>query len=206
MATWESFFDDVMPEVPGALAPVVSHQIKRAAQELFMRSKVWKVDVTIAAQEGVPNYALTPGAGLSAGDVISAQALDLHLTDEDMEAAYGYDWRQATGPAVAVFQTSPGSVRLYPAPSDDGQTIVLSVSVYPSDEATGIPDDLADRYRDGIASGALARLMLSAKKPYSDPNLGALHQAKFEGAVGKAIEDRASGFGRARSRRTVTWF
>lgn len=205
MATWESFFDDVMPEVPGALTPVVAHAIKRAAQEFFQRSKVWKTDVTITAQAGVPNYVLDAGDQLSPGEVISAQSLKIHLTDEDMEAAYGNDWRQATGPAIALFQTMPGSVRLYPAPDENGQAVVLSVSVYPSDEATGIPDDLAVRYRKGIASGALASLMLSSKKPYSDPNLGIDHRAKFEAAIGQAISDRASGFGLARSRRVVGW-
>ncbi|MDO6385581.1 hypothetical protein [Uliginosibacterium sp. 31-12] len=205
MAIWSSWLNDVMPEVPGALLPVVEHAIRRAAQEFFARSKVWKTDRTITPQAGVPEYSLSPSIDMTPVQIMSAGRLDIYMTDEDMQRCFGTDWRTQTGDPKDLLQLSPASVRLFPIPSEDGAPITVSVAVIPSDSATGIPDEYAVRYRDGIAAGALARLMKSAKKPYTDEAKAAMYQGQFEAAIGQAISDRASGFGRARSRRPVGW-
>jgi len=205
-ALWSSWFNDVLPDVPGALQPVAEHAIRRAAQEFFKRSKAWKIDITITAQADVSNYVVDPGAGLTLIEVLDVPApLSLATTDEFMRITYGEDWRSAEGTPRALFMPTPGAARLFPTPSESGAAYVLQVAVMPSDSATSIPDDMAERYREGIAAGALSRLMLSAKKPYSDDARGQMKRGEFEGAIGKAIEDRATGFGAGRVRRRITW-
>lgn len=205
MTEWDSWLNDVMPELPGALPPVVRQALLRASQEFFRRSLVWKQDLEIQLLPGMAEYSLSPDEGLVPVEVVDHGRLRISLTDEDMTCHYGPDWRAAVGPVMAIYQTSPGSVRMYPVPAEP-ETLVLSVAVMPADSAVGIPTDFADRYRDGIAAGALARLMRSPKKPFTDDAHGAIQASLFEQAIGRAIEDRAKGFGRTRVRRAVTWY
>lgn len=204
MALWSSWFNDVLPEAPGALKPVVEHAIRRAAQEFFLRSKVWKTSVTLDLLAGEPVSSIDAGDSLAMVELLNASGVHLRLTDEDMQDLYGPEWRTATGPVTDLIVVLPGMLRAYPIPVAD-VSFELLMSVQPGDNATGIPDDLAMRYRDAIAAGALSRLMLSPKKPYSDDARGQLKRAEFEAGIGQAYSDRASAFGTARIRRKTRW-
>lgn len=205
MATIDSFLDDVMLDVPGALLPVARRAVLRTVQEFFRRTKIWKQDVTLTMSAGVTDYSLSSDAAIVPVEVIDSGRIKVSLTDEDMTDRYGPDWRQETGPVLAILQTSPEKVRVYPTPAAT-ETLTLSVAVTAGDSATAIPDAFADRYREGITAGAIARLMLSPKKPYSDDAHGQIQSARFEQTVGQALEDRAKGFGRTRVRRSIHWF
>lgn len=204
MATWESWFNDIMPQAPGALAAIVKHELLRTAQDFFSRSRVWKEDVTLAMTAGTSDYSIRPAADLAPVQVIDTGRITVSLTDEEMTERFGPDWRAAVGPVQAIWQKMPDKIRTYPIPAS-AESLVLSVAVMPADSATGIPDALAERYRDGIAAGTLSRLLLSAKKPYTDLQTGSLKAQEYEASVGAAISDRAYGFGRTRGRRRHHW-
>ncbi len=188
---------------------MVEHATRRAAQEFFRRSSVWKEDVSIALVADQPLYPIVTSTGTVPVLVVSASIADRDVDptrrDEDMIGMFGPAWREVKGAPVDLLQTSPDSVRMFPMPAASGESLIASVSVTPSDDATGIPDALAIRYRDAIAAGALARMMLSAKKPWSDDARGTMYLNKFEAGIGKAQSDRATGFGRGRAGSRLTW-
>jgi hypothetical protein len=73
----------------------------------------------------------------------------------------------------------------------------------PSTSAAGIDDDIFNEYREAIVHGALSRLMLSPKKPYSSPPLATYHQQQFVVLTGQAGLRKDRNFTRAPLRTTI---
>ncbi len=57
--------------------------------------------------------------------------------------------------------------------------------------ATNVDDIILSRYDEALTSGALARLYLTPRKPWTDFNLGQYHRAQFQAAWPAARRDAA---------------
>ena len=54
MKSWSSWFDDVLPALPGCDTGIVTHELRRTAQDFFTRTLAWSVlldDVQVSAGE-----------------------------------------------------------------------------------------------------------------------------------------------------------
>ncbi|MDQ3185983.1 MAG: hypothetical protein M3Q16_05880, partial [Pseudomonadota bacterium] len=71
--------------------------------------------------------------------------------------------------------------------------LTMTVALKPSPASNGIDDTQFNEFDEAIVHGALARLMLSPKKPYTSVQLAAYHQQQF------AIKTAAAGMRVARS-------
>lgn len=65
------------------------------------------------------------------------------------------------------------------------ETLTVTTRIIPKEDATTLPDVLAQQYKLDIAAGAKAILMMQKNKPWSDLQLAAVHQGQFERAVVK---------------------
>ena len=118
------------------------------------------------------------------------------IADAELNIASAVDdWRNATGTPEYILGGTT-SLQLVPAP-DAGGTLTLKVALKPSPSATGIDDDIFNEYREAIVHGALARMMLSPKKPYSSPQLAPYHAQQFEIKAGQAGVRQARNYSRA---------
>jgi hypothetical protein len=100
----------------------------------------------------------------------------------------------------------PGEIRLYPVPIADAVTgVTMRLSVAPSEGSTGLPDDLAIRFRDEIHVGAKARLMLYPGRPWTNPDLGAVYGQAFDSLVGTATAAAARSYSDARIPSRMKW-
>lgn len=106
------------------------------------------------------------------------------------------DWTSVTGTPIAYFQRNDTDIVLYPTP-DAGGSLVATVAVAPSRAAASIDDILADRWLDGLVAGALAKVLLTANQPYSDPARGAYFKQEFGRAKVEAGIVSAKGYTRA---------
>jgi len=196
---WSAFHDYVLPDLPGAPAAAVDIALRQAAISFCEKSLAWRyAHPKIAVTSGTASYAFVPlsGAAVHAityaefdGDEIECNAGELNI------ASAVDDWRNATGtPEYIVGGTT--SLQLVPAP-DAGGTLTLKVALKPSPSATGIDDDIFNEYREAIVHGALARMMLSPKKPYSSPQLAQYHAQQFEIKTGQAGMRQARNYSRA---------
>ncbi|MEO8021072.1 hypothetical protein [Polaromonas sp.] len=168
MKTWDQFFRDVLPDVPGCPEPVAEHAILRAAQEFFQRSRAWHLwldDITTRGEISAYDLNLEPNSELVRleGATLDGEIISLSRI-EDMPS----NWRtQSSGMRTCVFTTDSKTVQLLPIKAAD-MKLSIRASLKPSNNAPGIADDLFDLYVETIAMGAKSRLMAQPGKDYSN--------------------------------------
>jgi len=211
MRPWSDWFPDLAPHVPGCPMPLMEHELRRAAQSFFTRTRAWRVDFGPVA---VP--ALTSSVNVTPFDanqrLVDVEALWFDgvliapVTPETLDGTAPGDWRQHSGVVRHYWETMPGNVGLYPRPVAAATTgVTARLAVEPSDIASGLPADIATRFFDAISLGARARLMLYPGKPWTNVNLAEAYGKAF-GEMGDVTHTRsAQGGVRARSRPRVQW-
>lgn len=212
MTPWSAWEPELLPHVPGCPAIVARSEVRKAAQALLERSRAWQITLAprpvSAGQDQVPIVVTDP----SQQKLVRAEAAWLDgkrldaTTPAELDDSGTDDWQDRTGTPSHFFQLTPGVVSLYPKPVANAATgLKLRVSVMPADAADGLPDDLAVRYLDVIQSGARARLMLFAGKPWTNPAMATVYAGAFEAGVGQAKHDVAKAFGRGRIASRPAW-
>jgi hypothetical protein len=211
MQLWSSWLPDLLPQLPDCPTILVEHEVRRAAQAFFEKTRAWHV--TLAA---VPVPAATSEVTIAPTDPeqslvrvsqiwYDGKRLD-PVTGDALAEHFGDDWQAHTGVPTAYTQETPAVIRLYPIPVDAALTgLVARVAVKPSETSTGLPDDLAVKFRDSLVTGAKGRLMMYVEKPWSNPKLGMKHESDFNAAIDKAHADAAVSFGKARIASRPKW-
>lgn len=206
-----TYLPDVLPHVPMCPSVVALHEVLRAAQDFFERSRVWKAmtaPVAVAAAQLVVDVV---GPANTDPARIEAAWLDgrrlYPQTVEALNDVAGPLWTSQGGATSHYVQMTPYQVQLYPLPSvAAAQGIIFNVAVMPSDTATTLPDDVADRYRDQIIMGAKARLMLRMGKPWSNPQMGAALMQQVDSDVAKFNASASlRGLSNARRPARISW-
>ena len=206
--TWDSWLPDVLPHVAGCPDIVATHEIKRAAQQFFRLSRAWRAVLDpLTLNVGEPELRVLSDAAESEIVRIEKAALGFEPLDplslDDVAATFGPDWATQTGTPMAVTALTPLSVRLVPYPEAAVDAdLMLTVSLMPSETASGIPDTLYTAYREQIATGAKSRLMLIKGQSWFDPKYGAAMGDVFAGDISSAriAAARATGRGRFSAR------
>lgn len=204
MKAWSNWFTDLLPQLPGCPDPLIEHELRRACQEFFEGSRAWQViqaPVAIAANQATLDMAPSDTAQELVrveGAWLDGKRLNVCGVG-DMDAAFSDDWQTHTGTTSTLVQITPGTVLLYPIPVAASVTgLKLRQSVRPSETATGIPDDLYVKYREALATGAKARLMMQADKKWSRPDLGSVNATAFDAAINTAAIAAARSFSTGR--------
>lgn len=202
---WTSFFDEVLPELPGApLQALVKNAIRNAAIEFCDRTWVYRVEhEPLAAEANVPDYELEPPTKTALVKVHRAWYEKKEIfpkTPQDLAGLFSH-WPTAIGTPLYFTQRSPDVLLLVPMPSASLQdAITAEIAVKPTRASTGISTDLFEKYLEEIAYGAKARLFAMSKKPWSDVKLAAYNLAKFDECIGKVKVQAVKGHTRARLR------
>lgn len=193
MATWSQFYDDVLPEVPGCPQPLAEKEIKNACLDFMYRTEIQRKTVAnLDHPGGASPLDLTHVDIVAATDQVVA-VLGVWVDDErltvksveEIEVDFP-DWMTVTGtPKYAVQEGT--ALWLVPSPSAvQTNTIKLRVSYAPNQTAAAIPDMVYHAYREEIALGAKARLLIKPKKPWTDMSLGAEYLRAYTRAVESA--------------------
>ncbi len=211
MKAWSYWMPDLMPHVPGCPQVLAEHELRRAAQAFFHQTMAWRVDETPrAVTAGTDEVSVAPtdaGLELVRVDAIWYDGKKLDpITPETLDAQYVDDWQAQVGTPTNFLQVVPGVIRLYPVPLVDAVTgLKLRLIVTPSDASTGLPDDMALKYRDEIHVGAKSRLMLYPGKPWTSPELAGVYGQAFNALVNQATASAARAFVQARLPSRVNW-
>jgi hypothetical protein len=206
MQLWASWLPDLLPQLPGCPIPIVEHELRRAAQMFFDKTRAWNVTLAalpvIAAQDTVTVAPTSVEQELvRIGQAWYDDAPLSGLTGDEMSEQFGDNWQDHTGVPKAFVEETPGVLRLYPVPVDAATVgLVARIAVKPSEASTGIPDELAVKHRTALTDGALGKLMLYVDKPWSNADFGVKHSADFMTAINSATVQAAFGRGRIASR------
>lgn len=200
--TLDDLLPYVLPHASGCPDIIAKQAIRLAAIELCTKSGIWReyqIPVITVALQTSYAYSLDLNQ-----QVTKLRSLTLDGVDVDLvEPAIGKERDQCgdTGPyAYGGFS----GFELHPA-QEAGMSIVTYSEVAPSMTATTLPDGLS-RYMEGLAQGALSRILTAKDKQYSDPAGAANAQAQWAGVVAGAVSDAMAGFSRATMRTTKVWF
>lgn len=211
MKAWSYWLPDLMPHVPGCPQVLAEHELRRAAQSFFSATCAWRVTETARpVLTGVAEVTATPldaEQELVRVDAAWYDGQALHpVTADSLDAQDASDWQTQTGTPSHFLQVVPGVVRLFPVPLADAATgLKLRLIVAPSETATGLPDDMAVKFRDAIHVGAKARLMLYPSKPWTNPQLATVYGQAFNGLADQATAAAARAYVQARIPSRVNW-
>jgi hypothetical protein len=201
--TWDNFYDFVAGDLPGCPFAAVDVALRQAAIDFCSQSLAWKYShPDIAVTSGTASYNSVPPAQAVVHAVTYAEfegsEIDCHTGESGIQI---YNWRNQAGTPEYVLG-GVTALTLVPTPDVVG-TLKLEVALKPSPAAIGIDDDVFDEYRDAIVHGALARLMASPKKPYTQLQLATYHHQQFTILTGQAGMRQARNYSRAPLRTTI---
>lgn len=198
MKGWSDFYDMLMPELPGCPQAAADHALRQSAVEFCEQSLVWQAfHPEVAISAGTAAYAFSPPEGALV-HAISRAALDGSELQTSVPDRDGGSLHGQHGGLGSPRYVIGGATRftLAPEPAATG-ILAMTVVLKPSPDSQGIEDWLFDEYREPIAHGTLARLMLSPKKPYSNIELAAYHRQQFIAKTGAAGARAANRHARA---------
>jgi hypothetical protein len=180
------FLSDVNPSTTACPEFERLARIREAAQDFCRRSFLWRAReqalfTTVALQEVYDITALVP-AGAQIVSLHSAWAYGREVDVE--EPGQGDDFAPGVPDCRWVVGIDgPAALHVLPAPDGGGVAVTGTLSFCPSDDSTGVPDFIFNRWRREIASGAIEILCAQEGKAWTSPGLAALHGRKFDAAI-----------------------
>lgn len=207
---WRDLLPYVLPYVPGVPDATAVHHIRNAAIDFCRRTLAWQMEIDpiegfeVPATDGVATeFTMSPPAESEIVKLLSVAVDDDPI--EVVEASKGVAFRRRGTHTDLAFTRDRKTLAVYPAP-EAGTVIHVEAALRPSDDATGLPDEFADLYRQDIAKGAVASLLLMPKQDWSDPGTGADLMRMFSDRIGTVGAQVARGFSRGPLRTKAYWF
>lgn len=193
MKFWSDFYDLVMPDLPGCPFAAADGGLRQSAITFCEQSLAWQAthpDISIAA--GTAEYAFASPEGTAVHSITYAALNGEEIDSHGGQMSTISTRRRKSGTPQYVLGGAT-SLTLVPQPVAGG-TLSMIVALKPSATSRGIIEDtLFNEYGEVIVHGALARLMLSPRKPYTNVQFAAYHQHQF------TIKTAAAGVRVARS-------
>lgn len=193
MATWNTWFPDLVIHARGAPGPLLRLAVCRAAREFCRRTRVWT--------EWLAEVSTTEGTGEeysfvlpSESQIVRVERATLNgnnlpvLSFRDYEDDYA---THSSGDKALVSRDLSSYILVGTFAADE--TVQAQVSLMPTLTATALPDHLANRYREAIAEGAKARVLITPGTDYYNEALAGVAAAKFEDAIGAVAVDAYRG-------------
>ncbi|WP_104019127.1 hypothetical protein [Roseovarius nitratireducens] len=210
------FLPLVRPHAPGAAIPNMTQALRKAAIEFCEKTRCWRyrVNVQVTRQDYpvvTPAYAEIheiERAEFDGNRLTPVEYDDLTFQElSQAEAGVPHLITQMTYDQVAIvpFATGSLSLSLFLKPRH-GDNMTTGTDGLPSNFYDLVPEVLYSRFGETIASGAIARLLIIPQQPFTNLDLAAVHQAKFEDGVSRFNAANVRGQHRARPRVRASWF
>jgi hypothetical protein len=194
-----TFLPDIYLEAPGCPESVALNALRHAMREFCERTRAWQEDLDdISVISGQPSYDIDVPVDAELVMVLSGRydgsQFDKIYTPEEMDRVL-VTWRSDTGTGVDYLIQDWNTLYVSPIPTaDDSEPVSLRAALKPTLSATTC-GDILDQWREGLSSGAIARLKMITGKPWSDPQGAVYHASQFETAKRRARVLVLNGFG-----------
>lgn len=202
MVKWETFYDLILPEVPGVSTDLVKLHLRQTAIEFFEESGVFNVMLDpISVNANIAEYDLdNPDSTVDIAQIkqvwFGSKKLDPTTFDELGQAPDTWMDRKAEEPTNYT-QEAQNTIRLFPTPTKSLRNgLRVRVALRPSLTAAGLEDWVATKYIQELCAGVKAVLMEMSNKPWSNPGDGAKYRALYESAKTRATVDANKSFTR----------
>lgn len=184
---WSSFYPELRTFAGGASEPLLELKTRQAAIEFFQRTRAWVewLDPVISL-DGLVEYDFDIPVGSDVARVERATVDGAPVVIQSYRDA-PHDWSRADLVNQGVVSRDLKTFRLGNAVAA-GLLIQVQVALTPSRTATGLPDDLFDKYKDDIVHGARSKLLEIPNTTFYQPDVAGREFALFEAAIdGNAV-------------------
>lgn len=168
LRTWDALLERVQLFVPDALEPTIFREVHQTLQDFCKQTRAWREELDYTELlDGEHDYPVELPRYAELVRLESARVDERHYDlneHRDLIAWDGKDLRIAMRP-------------------NGGERLWVTASLMPSNEATGAPGFLFDRYADTLASGVKSRLMAHPGKPYSNPADAGAWAADYQAGI-----------------------
>lgn len=191
MRTWDAYLPDVEPWVLGLPIPAMERALLRAAQRFCEKTGAWHIDL---------DPVKTTAAGVL--DFNIPREAEIVKVTEATVGGKPLGFGDSSVPRLVTSDARTFSIEPQPAA---GLLVVVSAWLRPSLNATGIPNDLGDRYGQVFAHGALESL-LTIPGDTANAALAEHYGDLFKTAIAKAKTDAWRKFSSKRPRAKAQFF
>lgn len=160
MKTFDNFFRDLLPTVPGCPEPVAEHALLRASQRFCELTRAWvrtMEPIFLSNTNDTFDLELEPNS-----ELVRIEWAKMN----DREVAIARPGQDMGRTSTYIACDDGTTVFVNPKPAEDG-LLVLRVALKPSNSATGVEDFVYARHAEVIALGARALLKQHPRKTYS---------------------------------------
>ena len=193
--------DVLIPEVSnhltGTPAPVIKTYLKRAAKQFCTDSGVWEhrtatksvAYTDLPTDEDDPYIVTLPETGdeavftIPAGSYIQSVE-NVEIDKRSVRPDVGSD------PFYYSYEMQALSIDRDALPAQDFK-LRITVKLQPTKQSSDIPDFLIELHSEGIASYAIAEMMVMPETSWSNPQLAAVYRDKYRSRVAEARVQKA---------------
>lgn len=177
-ADMNRLMDHARIRLPGALDAAIQMELFSVLNEFFQVSNIWYEDIQFAVQPTADSYLENPEAYTY--DVVPDQGTITRLMGVVNSQGFA---QRASMPILGsvVLSYSPNVADTYTARVALTVTDPVTRDGYPE-----FPDWVLNKYGNDILDGVLGQMMSQIAKPYSSPNIAAVHLRKFKSGMSQA--------------------
>lgn len=176
---------DVLEDVGGCTDASAELALSRTSREFLRKTEIWKEKLSINIVADQQEYTLTPSSGGIVQRITGVKVKnESSTTDFEKLNSLSEDYYTFEDPRTFKFD-----INHIPTYSKSGG-MQIEIVITPRYNSPELPEWVIERYAEGLAAGAKARLMSSRNKPYYDPSEAARNQSLYHGAVTMALNEK----------------
>ncbi len=200
MKNHTDFLDYVMPQVPGANPDMALLEVKNTIIDFCEKSFILQETLDpVTSIANIADYDLEPPNNRRVTKILKAwykgrELVPVSFDEINTPTAYN---QNAPGAPIRredprnIFQKGPDVFSVYPIPNETlANSMTLVVALKPTRSTDTIDDVIYEDYAEIIGHGTIARMAISATKPYYDPRLAMAREALYRAGLNVA-RDRA---------------
>ena len=178
----DKWVDTILGRLNGAVPDMVKTEVTNAVREFFVESNVWQVEVLLNVEEDKATYDLRGMVPNGTVTYILHVLFKERLLTPVAEFPFGWD---TGGDPHYFWSPEPQLLRLAPIPTVSEEKVVRTrFALKPV--GCQVPAWIEDLFFRVIADGALGRMYMHPKRPYTSPLLGERHAASFRAGIARA--------------------
>lgn len=211
--TYEDFYDEVLPYLPGCTPAMAKVAIRNAVIDFCEGSLIIQRDHDpMTVIKGIIDYDFEPPTGYLVTKIMRAWYKDAELSPtspDNLPASVIYN--KSYPGAVAnendpnvITQKDERTFTLYPYPKENASlALTMRVALKPTRSSTTIEDVVYEDYAEVIGHGAKYRLMSSPQKPFTSPEGSVASKMFFDEGVNVARQRATRGYVRSELRVSI---
>lgn len=179
---WSAFFPELLTFAPGCPDPLAEAKVRQAAIEFFRRTRAWVewLDPSTSVA-GLVEYDFDLPTGADVARVERATLDGNPIVIASFRDA-SHDASRQELAEQGLLSRDLKTFRLGRSVAA-GLSLQVQVALIPSRTATGLPDDLFEKYVDDIVRGARAKILSIPGTDFYNPDMSMLEQSAFGSSI-----------------------